>query len=95
MPDAVSVAMAELAGALREGLLALAVGAGLAGDGRDRWTRASPRWPARRAATTRTATAVRHGTEDGSVTLGGRRVPVRRPRVRTADRTAELAVAGL
>ncbi|CAN5857632.1 IS256-like element ISRba9 family transposase [soil metagenome] len=28
-------------------------------------------------------TAVRHGTEPGSVTLGGRRVPVRRPRVRT------------
>jgi hypothetical protein len=27
--------------------------------------------------------AVRHGTEAGSVTLGGRRVPVRRPRVRT------------
>jgi transposase-like protein len=29
--------------------------------------------------------AVRHGTEAGSVTLGGRRVPVRRPRVRTID----------
>ena len=28
MPDAVSVTLAELAGALREGLLALAVGAG-------------------------------------------------------------------
>jgi putative transposase len=28
-------------------------------------------------------TAVRHGTEPDSVTLGGRRVPVRRPRVRT------------
>jgi hypothetical protein len=28
-------------------------------------------------------TATRHGTEAGSVTLGGRRVPVRRPRVRT------------
>ncbi len=27
----------------------------------------------------------RHGTEDGKVTLGGRRVPVRRPRVRTVD----------
>src|SRR5918995_466937 len=36
--------------------------------------------------------AVRHGTEDGSVVLGGRRVPVRRPRVRTADRSAEVAV---
>jgi transposase-like protein len=28
-------------------------------------------------------TATRHGTEAGSVTLGGRRMPVRRPRVRT------------
>src|SRR5436190_8400690 len=33
-------------------------------------------------------TATRHGTEDGKVTLGGRRIPVRRPRVRTvADET--------
>jgi len=91
MPDAVSVTLAELAGSLREGLLALAVGAGfqvmdaiiaesvtvLAGPkGRHDPNRA----------------AVRHGTEDGSVVLGGRRVPVRRPRVRTADRTAEVAV---
>src|SRR5436305_15306679 len=36
--------------------------------------------------------AVRHGTDDGSVVLGGRTVPVRRPRVRTADGTAEVAV---
>src|SRR5438067_778691 len=36
--------------------------------------------------------AVRHGHEDGSVTLGGRRVGVRRPRVRTADDSAEVAV---
>jgi putative transposase len=91
MPDAVSVTLAELVGSLREGLLALAVGAGfqvmnaiidesvcgLAGPkGRHDPNR----------------TAVRHGTEDGSVTLGGRRVPIRRPRVRTADRMAEVAV---
>lgn len=31
----------------------------------------------------RDRTANRHGTEDGKVTLGGRRIPVRRPRVRT------------
>ena len=30
-------------------------------------------------------TAVRHGTEKGSVTLGARRVPVSRPRARTVD----------
>ena len=91
MPDAVSVAMNDLTGAVREGLLALAVGAGLqvmhvlmeesvialAGPkGRHDPTRI----------------AVRHGTEDGSVALGGRQIPVRRPRVRTADKTSELAV---
>ncbi len=32
----------------------------------------------------------RHGTGAGSVTLGGRRVPVTRPRVRAADGSAEL-----
>jgi hypothetical protein len=34
--------------------------------------------------------AVRHGTQPGRVTLGGRRVRVERPRVRSADGTAEL-----
>ena len=34
--------------------------------------------------------AVRHGTQPGQVTLGGRRVRVDRPRVRRADGTAEL-----
>jgi Transposase, Mutator family len=37
-------------------------------------------------------TAVRHGSEPGQVTLGGRRVRVQRPRVRTADGTGELPV---
>jgi len=40
----------------------------------------------------RDRTAVRHGSEAGSVTLGGRRVPVRRPRVRAADGSGELPV---
>jgi putative transposase len=35
---------------------------------------------------------VRHGSEPGQVTLGGRRVRVRRPRVRTADGTREVVV---
>jgi putative transposase len=38
-------------------------------------------------------TAKRHGHEDGSVTLGGRRTKVRRPRIRTADDTQELPLA--
>jgi putative transposase len=37
-------------------------------------------------------TAVRHGTEQGSVTLGGRRVPVERPRMRATDGSGELPV---
>ncbi|MDP9398060.1 MAG: IS256 family transposase, partial [Actinomycetota bacterium] len=36
--------------------------------------------------------AVRHGSGPGSVTLGGRRVPVSRPRVRAADGSGELPV---
>ncbi len=38
-------------------------------------------------------TAFRHGPEAGSVTLGGRRIPVERPRARTAGGSAELPVA--
>ena len=36
--------------------------------------------------------AMRHGHEDGSMTLGGRRVKVSRPRMRTADDEHELPV---
>jgi len=38
-------------------------------------------------------TATRHGSEDGSVTLGGRSVPVQRPRMRATDGSGELPVA--
>jgi putative transposase len=41
----------------------------------------------------RERTAVRHGREDGEVTLGGRRVMVRRPRVRTADGESEVPLS--
>jgi len=37
--------------------------------------------------------AVRHGREAGSVTLGGPRVPVGRPRARSADGSEEVALA--
>jgi putative transposase len=37
--------------------------------------------------------AKRDGHEDGSMTLGGRRVKVRRPRVRSADDERELPVS--
>jgi transposase-like protein len=91
MPDTVRVAMAELTETVREGLLALAVGAGLqvmqAMMDDSVIALCGPKGrhdPDRQG--------VRHGTEDGSVTLGGRRVPVRRPRARSADAKAELAV---
>ena len=35
---------------------------------------------------------VRHGTEAGSVVLGGRRIPIRRPRVRTANDESEAVL---
>ena len=91
VPDTVNVALAELAGELREGLLALAVGTGLqvmaALMEEDVTAACGPkgRHDPRRAAT-------RHGTGRGSVTLGGRRVPVQRPRIRTADGSGELPV---
>ena len=91
LPESVAVAMHQLVGQLSEGLLALAVGAGLqvmdALMAESVTALAGPKGkhdPAR--------TTVRHGSEAGSVVLGGRRVPVRRPRVRTADGSAEVPV---
>jgi putative transposase len=91
LPEQVTLAVAELAGAAREGLLALAVGTGLqvleamlAAD--------VARLVGPKGRHNPDRTAVRHGTEPGQVTLGGRRVRVRRPRVRTVDGTRELPV---
>src|SRR3954467_7989303 len=81
MPEQVLVSLSEIAESAREGLLALAVGAGLqvmsAMMDADVTVLAAPR-----SKPLRDRVAVRHGSEGGSVTLGGRRVPVRRPRVR-------------
>jgi len=84
MPEQVTIALRELAGAAKEGLLAFSVGIGLAvldelfeaEVGR----LAGPKGkhdPDRRA--------YRHGHEPRQVTLGGRRVPVYKPRVRSVD----------
>jgi transposase-like protein len=92
VPDTVSVVLGELAGELREGLLALAVGTGLqvmaALMEADVTAACGPkgRHDPERAAT-------RHGRGAGSVTLGGRRVPVERPRMRATDGSGEVAVA--
>jgi putative transposase len=92
IPQCVGVAMAEIAENMHEGLLALAVGAGLqvmaALMEADVTALAGPR-----GKHDATRTAVRHGRERGSVTLGGRRVPITRPRVRAAGGSGELPIA--
>ena len=91
MPEQVSIAMTEIAADMREGLLALAVGAGLqVMQSLMEADVAAACGPRGKHNPDRAAT--RHGTERGSVTLGGRRVPVTRPRVRAADGTGELPV---
>jgi putative transposase len=91
VPDAVPVAVRELVADVREGLLAMAVGTGLqvmaAMMDADVTAVCGPKGrhdPGR--------AAVRHGTEKGSVTLGGRRVPIERPRMRATDSSGELPV---
>ena len=80
IPERVGVAMSEIAENMHEGLLALAVGAGPAGDAgvieADISTLAGPK-----GKHDMVRMAVRHGRERASVTLGGRRVPITRPRV--------------
>ena len=91
MPEVIGIAMLDIADAAREGLLALAVGAGLqvmhALMAESVTTVCGPKGrhnPDR--------TAVRHGSDEGSVTLGGRRVPVTRPRVSAVDGATEVPV---
>jgi transposase-like protein len=89
LPDRVQEALGQLVGAAREGLLALSVGVGLGvleelmAEEVDDVVGPKGKHDAERS-------AVRHGHEDGSVTLGGRRVAVRRPRVRSADGESEV-----
>ncbi|MGZ6576181.1 MAG: IS256 family transposase [Solirubrobacteraceae bacterium] len=92
LPERVQEALGELVGAAKEGLLALSVGVGLGvltelmEEEVDDVVGPKGKWNAER-------TAVRHGHEDGEVTLGGRRVEARRPRVRTADGESEVALS--
>ena len=89
VPEQVIVSMAEIAESAKEGLLALAVGTGMqvmAAVFEEDVTRlCGPEGkhnPGR--------AGYRHGSSDGSVTLGGRRIPVTRPRVRAAGGPGEL-----
>jgi len=87
LPDTVTIA--ELAAELEEGLLAFVVGTGLKvldvvleGEATALAGERGRHDPER--------TAVRHGSDTGLVTLGGRQVPITRPRLRSADKTAEV-----
>jgi putative transposase len=92
LPERVQEALGQLVGAAKEGLLALSVGVGLGvltelmEEEVDDVVGLKGRWNPER-------TAVRHGHEAGEVTLGGRRVGVERPRVRTADGGSEVVLS--
>ena len=92
LPKRVQEALGQLVGVAREGLLALSVGVGLGvlaelmEEEVDEVVGPKGRHDPDRV-------AVRHGHEGGEVTLGGRRVQVGRPRVRSADGQVELPLA--
>jgi putative transposase len=91
LPPQIQEALGELVGAAREGLLALSVGVGL-GVVHELLELEVDEVVGPKGQHNRGRVAKRHGHEDGSMTLGGRRVPVRRPRMRTADDKHELPV---
>jgi transposase-like protein len=92
LPERVQEALGQLVGAAREGLLALSVGVGLGvlaellEEEVDEVVGSKGKHNVERS-------AVRHGHEPGEVTLGGRRVAVERPRVRSADGSEEVRLA--
>jgi putative transposase len=92
LPAAVMEALGELAGAAREGLLALSVGVGL-GVLCELMEAEVDEVVGPKGKHLRDRTAVRHGHEGGEVTLGGRRVPVSRPRARSANGAEEVELA--
>ncbi len=92
LPERVQEALGQLVGAAKEGLLALSVGVGL-GVLTELMEEEVDDVVGPKGKHNPERTAVRHGHEDGEVTLGGRRVEVRRPRVRTADGEAEVPLS--
>src|SRR3954447_15409940 len=84
LPAEARVALTDIAGAARDGLLAMSVAAGMAVlQAMFDAEITAACGPKGRHDPDRTAT--RHGAGEGSVVLGGRRVPVTRPRARTVD----------
>jgi len=92
LPPGVQEALGELVNAAKDGLLALSVGVGL-GVLAETMEAEVAEVVGPRGKRDPDRTAVRHGTEKGSVTMGGRRVPVQRPRVRSADGSEEVELA--
>jgi putative transposase len=91
LPARIQETLGDLVGAAREGLLALSVGVGL-GVVHELMELEVDEVVGPKGKHNPDRVAVRHGHENGSMTLGGRRVAVRRPRVRTADAERELPV---
>ena len=92
LPERVQEALGQLVGAAKEGLLALSVGVGL-GVLAELMEEEVVEVVGPRGRHDLERSAVRHGHESGEVTLGGRRVAVERPRVRSADGSAEVRLA--
>jgi putative transposase len=92
LPPQIQEALGELVGAAREGLLALSVGVGL-GVVHELMEAEVTEVVGPKGKWNPERTAKRHGHEDGSLTLGARRVKVRRPRMRTAEDEHELPLA--
>jgi putative transposase len=92
LPPQIQEALGELVGAAKEGLLALSVGVGL-GVVHELMELEVDGVVGPKGKHDRDRVAVRHGHEDGSMTLGARRVRVRRPRMRSAEDERELPVA--
>ena len=92
LPAEIQEALGELVGAAREGLLALSVGLGLSVV-HELMEREVEEVVGPKGKHDSDRTAKRHGHERGSMTLGARRVEVRRPRIRSADDEHELPVA--
>jgi putative transposase len=91
LPAEIQDALGELVGAAREGLLALSVSVGL-GVVHSLMEREVDEVVGSKYKHNPERTAKRHGHEHGSMTLGGRRVEVSRPRMRTVDDERELPV---
>src|SRR5215213_5041474 len=89
LSESVLDTLGELAGAAKEGLLALSVGVGL-GVLHELMEAEVDEVVGPKGKHLPGRAALRHGHEGGEVTLGGRRVPVSRPRARTADGEHEV-----